>query len=81
MPRGGTTAPETVAPPAEPTGTDPGPSSDPGSGRVAELLADVRRSAPITVAMTAERLDARRRADRPTETVVCVVGEFKRQER
>ena len=79
MPRGGTTAPETVAPPAEPSGTDPGPSSDPGSGRVAELLADVRRSAAAHGRDDlAERLDAVAARIARTETVVCVVGEFKK---
>jgi dynamin family protein len=79
MPRGRTTAPETDAPPAEPTGTDPGPSPDPASERLAELLADVRRSATEHGRDDlAARLDAVAARIARTETVVCVVGEFKK---
>ena len=79
MPRGGTTAPDTVALPAGPTGTDQGPMADPGSERVAELLADVRRTATGHGRDDlADRLEAVAARIARTETVVCVVGEFKK---
>jgi hypothetical protein len=79
MPRGGVTAPDTVAPPADPVGTDPGPSMDPGSRRVADLMADVRRSATEHGrGDIADRLETVATRVARTETIVCVVGEFKK---
>ena len=79
MPRVGTAAPDTARPPAELPATDPGPESDSGSGRVADLLVDVRRSAEeLGRDDLAARLDGVAARIARTETVVCVVGEFKK---
>ena len=83
MPRTGTVAPKPsrtpAGVPARRSRTDERPVPEPGSERVATLVADVRRTASrLGRDDLAARLDGVAARIARTETVVCVVGEFKK---